>query len=303
MKHNLSVPLILLITFLLAQFIGLFVLYNYIDPVKSEELGKTSFKELPVGERPQIEEKTSFVPVIISILIGTGVLLLLIKYSLDWIWKLWFLIALTISLTMVFGVFVPWQIAFGLALVLGIWKIWKPNFWIQNITELLVYGGLAAIFVPLFNLLSMSILLIFIVGYDAYAVWKSKHMVTLAQSQIKSKVFSGLLIPYKMGKMAGSKMKSAKNSVTASKSASSVPVKVRTAILGGGDIGFPLLFAGVIMKEIGLWQSLLIPFFALGGLAFLLWYGDEKKFYPAMPFISAGCFVGLGVVGVVSLLV
>src|SRR3989344_1951223 len=98
-------------------------------------------------------------------------------------------------------------------------------------------------------------------------------------------------------------MKSAKNSVTASKSASSVPVKVRTAILGGGDIGFPLLFAGVIMKEIGLWQSLLIPFFALGGLAFLLWYGDEKKFYPAMPFISAGCFVGLGVVGVVSLLV
>ena len=105
-----------------------------------------------------------------------------------------------------------------------------------------------------------------------------------------------------MGKMAGSKMKSAKNSVTASKSASSVPVKVRTAILGGGDIGFALLFAGVIMKEMGLWQSLVIPFFALGGLAFLLWYADEKKFYPAMPFIGAGCFVGLGVVWAIGLL-
>ncbi len=302
MKHNLSVTLILLLTFLLAQFIGLFILYQYIDPAKSIETGKTSFKELPIGERPPVEEKTSYVWVIISILIGTGVLLLLIKYNLDWIWKFWFLLALTISLTVAFGAFVQWQMALALALILGVWKIWKPNFWIQNMTELFVYGGLAAIFVPIFNLWSMIILLIFIAGYDAYAVWKSKHMVTLAQSQMKSKVFSGLLIPYAAGKMERSTQKMVKTSMSEKKLGSSVPVKVRTAILGGGDIGFPLLFAGVILKEMGLWQSLIIPFFALGGLAFLLWYGDEKKFYPAMPFIGAGCFVGLGVVRVASLM-
>ena len=80
-------------------------------------------------------------------------------------------------------------------------------------------------------------------------------------------------------------------------------VQVRTAILGGGDIGFPLIFAGVVLKEWGLWQSLIIPFFALAGLALLLYYAEEKKFYPAMPFISAGCFVGLGVVWVMGLVI
>ncbi|MBU1974292.1 MAG: hypothetical protein KKH52_02755, partial [Nanoarchaeota archaeon] len=77
---------------------------------------------------------------------------------------------------------------------------------------------------------------------------------------------------------------------------------VRTAILGGGDIGFTLIFAGVVLKELGVWQSLVIPWFACLGLALLLWFSQEKKFYPAMPFISAGCFVGLGVVYFISFL-
>jgi hypothetical protein len=72
-------------------------------------------------------------------------------------------------------------------------------------------------------------------------------------------------------------------------------------VLGGGDIGFPLLFAGVVLKDLGLWQSLVIPFFALLGLGFLLWIAKEKKFYPAMPFISAGCFVGLAAVWLIDL--
>ena len=78
---------------------------------------------------------------------------------------------------------------------------------------------------------------------------------------------------------------------------------MRTAILGGGDIGFPLIFAGVVMKELGIWQSMIIPFFALMGLAFLLWRSDEKKFYPAMPFIGAGCFIGLGLIYLIQYLI
>ncbi|MBT5924176.1 hypothetical protein HOH30_00450 [Candidatus Woesearchaeota archaeon] len=39
-----------------------------------------------------------------------------------------------------------------------------------------------------------------------------------------------------------------------------------------------------------------IPIFAAIGLAVLLYIGKPKKFYPAMPFIGVGCFIGLGVV-------
>ncbi len=294
MKHKPSITALLLLTFLLAQFVGLWVVYNYIDVEKTAATGKTMFKELPVGERPPVEEKTSFVPIMIAILIGTGILLLLIKFRLEWLWKTWFFIAIVIALTIAFSAFTIEGVAFVLALVLGAWKLFRPNFWVQNLTELFIYGGLAAIFVPLFNLFSVVMLMILIAGYDAYAVWKSKHMIMLAQSQAKAKMFAGLLIPYKMGSVGkmGKVVKGKAKQV----------VEQRTAILGGGDIGFPLIFAGVVLKEMGVWQSLVIPFFAMAALGLLLYKADEKKFYPAMPFISAGCFLGLAVVWAVGLM-
>ncbi|OGZ66612.1 MAG: hypothetical protein A2822_03245 [Candidatus Staskawiczbacteria bacterium RIFCSPHIGHO2_01_FULL_41_41] len=291
MKHNITMTIILLSTFLLAQFIGIAILYNYIDVSKSAETGKTEFKDLPLGERPPVQEKTSFIPIIIAILIGTGFLFLLMKYNLIWIWKGWFLLAAFFALTIAWDAFLPKIVALVMAGVFALWKVFRPNVFVHNITELFIYGGLAAIFVPLFSLFSVVILLILISGYDAYAVWKSKHMIALAKSQAKAKIFAGLMLPYKLGKVklgkakAGLKMK-----------------KVRVAILGGGDIGFPLIFAGVVLKELGLWQSLIIPFGALLGLGMLLWKGKENKFYPAMPFISAGCFVALGIVLLIGLL-
>lgn len=292
MKHSINITILLLLIFLAAQFIGIAIIHQYIDPIKSQETGKTEFQQLPIGERPEMAEETSFLPIMIAIIIGTIFLLLLIKYQLIFIWKLWFLIAVIMSLTVALAVFISKEIALILAIIFGLWKIFKPNFWIQNLTEIFVYGGLAVIFVPVFNLLSVSILLILISIYDVYAVWKSKHMITLAKSQMSAKVFAGILIPYKPIK-----------SLTEKKlSGAAKKVKARMAVLGGGDIGFPLIFAGVVMTEFGLWQSLIIPIFALLGLAALLFTAKEKKFYPAMPFISAGCFLGLGVVWLMGLL-
>ncbi len=330
MKHSLGITGLIIFIFLLAQFLGLGILVKYIDPAKSTEEGKTIFKDLPYGERPQVEERTSFIPVILAILLGTGILLLLIRYRLSLVWKLWFLIAVVLALTVAWSAFLqPWLAAL-LALGLGAWKIFRPNFWVHNFTEIFIYGGLAAIFSPLFTLGSVSILLVLIAAYDAYAVWKSKHMITMAQSQAKSKVFAGLVIPYRAEAGAGikgrisyalvskalpwlsRKMPPAADRTGVSKTAAvkaeagksgktGKPVKMRTAILGGGDIGFPLIFAGVVLKELGLWQSLVIPFFAAGALLLLLLIADERKFYPAMPFISAGCFLGLGVVWLLML--
>lgn len=294
MKHHPRIVVLLLVMFLLAQFLGIAILYTYIDAQKSADTGKTMFKDLPVGERPPLEEKTSYISLMVSILLGTVLLLFLIKYNLQWVWKGWFLLAIVVSLTMAFGAFVRKEVAIVFAVIFGVWKIFRPGFLVQTFTELFAYGGLAVIFVPLLNLTSMSILLVLIGLYDAYAVWKSKHMITMAQSQTKAKVFAGLLLPYHDGKI---KVKSETGKVGARGH-----VKVRMAMLGGGDIGFPLLFAGVVLKEMGLWQSLVIPFFALLGLGYLLYFGDEHKFYPAMPFIGAGCFLGLGVVWLIQFL-
>ncbi|MBR9683757.1 hypothetical protein GOV03_04420, partial [Candidatus Woesearchaeota archaeon] len=78
--------------------------------------------------------------------------------------------------------------------------------------------------------------------------------------------------------------------------------KVKIALLGGGDIGFPLIFTGVILKVFGLWQALIIPIFSGAALLALLLKGNEKKFYPAMPFITIGCLVGLAVVWLIMVI-
>jgi len=295
-KHSAKITIILLLTFLIAQFVGIGILYNYIDPVKSLETGETEFKNLPIGERPPIEESTSYLPIILAVLLGTGIVLILIKFKMFMIWKIWFLLAVFMTLLVAFNAFVPVKIALALALIFSFWKIFKPNFWVHTGTELFVYGGLAAIFAPVFSVLSVSILLVLISIYDAYAVWKSKHMITLAKSQAKANVFAGLMIPYTEKGIVHKKSKKRRKKKGVQK------VIVKTAILGGGDIGFPLLFAGAILKDMGLWQALIIPFFAAAGLGYLFLKSKEKKFYPAMPFISVGCFVGLGVIWLIGLI-
>ena len=295
MKHSLKVTAILLGLFLLSQFVGLGVIYNYIDPIATSETGETTFKDLPIGERPDVSQDHSYIYVIIAIVLGTILLLLIMKHNLSWLWRAWFFIAISIALSVAFFALISSRLVFILAVGLALWRILRPNFYIHTITEVFVYPGLAAIFVPLFNIFSVILLLILISLYDAYAVWKSKHMITLAKSQTKAKVFAGLLVPYSLKRTKVKKV--AKSGVSRK-----VPVKIRMAMLGGGDIGFSLIFAGVVLKEIGLWQSLLIPLFSVLGLAVIMWKGDKKKFYPAMPFITAGCFLGLLVVWLIGMI-
>jgi len=196
-----------------------------------------------------------------------------------------------LALTFAFGAFLPGVIAFILAVLLAAYKIFRPNIYIHNLTEMFIYGGIAAIFVPVLNVASAAVLLILISIYDAYAVWKSKHMIKLAKFQTQSKVFAGLFIPY---------MKKTKTKPKAAKIVKQK--KIKTAILGGGDIAFPLLFAGAVLKTTPFLTTLIIPVAVTTSLLFLFLKSEKGKFYPAMPFLSVGCFVGYGIIALINLL-
>ncbi len=301
MKHTLKITLFLVVIFLLAQFIGLAVIDRYIDKEKTAETGITAYKELPFGmERPEVEPNTSFIMVVAGILIGTIILLLFIRFQVIHLWKYWFFAAVMMGLSIAFASILPSWMAIVLGVGLAAWKVFRPNIIIYNFGELFVYGGLAVIFVPVLNLFSATVMLLLISVYDMYAVWKSKHMITLAKSMSKEKVFAGLLIPYTwkgimMRKEKGMTKKEEKTKVKG------IHKKVQMAILGGGDIGFPLMFAGAAMKSVGLAWSLVIPLFTAMALFLLLLKGKPKKFYPAMPFLTIGCLVGYGVVWLLRL--
>ena len=163
MKHTMPVTIVMLSIFFISQLVGLAVVSNYIDYAVLSETGELVYKELPLNfERPEIEEKTSFIYIILAVLIGTVLALILIRFNQHQIWKLWFLVAVFLTLSISFKAFIPATSAVTLAGILALWKIYKPNFYVHNFTELFVYGGLAAIFVPILNLFSIIVLLILI---------------------------------------------------------------------------------------------------------------------------------------------
>ena len=302
MKHTLKVTLILVAIFIIAQVVGLGVTSQYIDVVRDDVTGEVvnvTYEALPIGmERPEVEESSSFIFILIAVLVGTGIVLLLVKFRGYRLWKFWFFFAVALCLTVAFAAFVHQIIAGIVAIALALWKTWRPNVYIHNLTEVFIYGGLAAIFVPIMNVWAAVAMLVLISIYDMIAVWKSKHMVKMAKFQTQSKVFAGLSIPYTL--RAPAPKRAAKKMSTAVKAKK---VEVKSAILGGGDIGFPLLFAGVLMKTYGFLHVLIVPAVTTIALFLLLYYAKKDRFYPAMPFISIGCFVGWGVLWLIGLVV
>ncbi len=298
MKHSLKITLVLLLLFLAAQLIGLFIVNR-------------SIGNLPFGfERPDYNPNTSYVPIIIAILLGTGLVLLLAKFKAVKVWKFWFFLSVLFTLTIAFSTLMNQWIALALALILSLWKTLKGNVIVNNLSELFIYAGLAAVFVPVINVLSAIILLIIISVYDAWAVWTSKHMVTLAEFQTESKVFAGLNIVYHTEESNKNPIKSTKNiSVKDSKdflkSTSKIQPKTKIAIIGGGDVAFPLLFASVILKSTsstgGMLNAIIVSIVTTLALGGLLLFSKKDRYYPAMPFITAGCLFGYLIVWLISL--
>lgn len=302
-KHRVDILLLIVALFLLAQYVGLFIVNSYIDYDTSRTTGTFTAANLPsIGgepiERPQIEASWSPLLILTGVLVGTVLVFVIMWLRKPLVWRLWFFLASVLCLYVAaFAVTKSWQhsewIAFGFAMVLSLWKFWKPNVIVQNVAEVLTYGGIAAVFFSITSVPAMVVLLFLVSLYDAYAVWKSKHMVAMAQFQTKAGVFAGLMLPYS---------KSGAN-VSIAKTKSVAPTKksdVKVAILGGGDIAFPLLFSSAVLKQYALsgqgWFALVIPPFVAMALLLLMYFGKNDRFYPAMPFLSAGCFVGLFVV-------
>ncbi len=296
MKHNLKITVIILIMFILTQFIGIFVVNHYLY----------EDNKLPYGlEPPEIEKQSDysilFGAIIIAFVIAILLFLFLTKFKIQFFLKLWFFIVVVVALSIAFFsvtrsfdkiIFGIPLIAVLVSLLLAIIKIYKRNFLVHNFTELLIYPGIAAVFVPLLNIYTIVGLLVLISAYDIWAVWHTGVMQKMAKYQInKLKIFSGFFVPY-VSKKVRTKIKKWKKTLKKSELRKK-KIKVNVAILGGGDIVFPIITAGVMLKTLGLLSAILVIAGAALGLSYLFFFSEKKKFYPAMPFITGGILVGI----------
>ena len=181
MKHALKITLLLVFIFFVTQVIGLSITNKYINHQTIAKTGEVTFKALPYNlERPQIEESTSYIWIIAAIIIGTLLMLLVVKFKKMSLWKLWFFLAVFFSMAIAFSAFINQTLAAILAFILALRKIYKPTIIISNITEIFIYGGLAAIFVPVINIFAVFMLLILISVYDI-----NGRVVSILENNIK----------------------------------------------------------------------------------------------------------------------
>jgi presenilin-like A22 family membrane protease len=303
MKHSIKIVLLLLGMFLITQIIGLAVVNIYY----------MHNDNIPYGMSPpeNVNPTSSLFSIVIAIGIAVVLMLLLMKFRTELFLRLWFFVVIVLALgitinaaflntplanlSIVLGFFVmglPSFISALIALPVAYIKVFGRNLLMHNLTELLIYPGIAVIFVPLLSIWTVILLLILISAYDIYAVWHAGFMQKMAKYQIQNlKVFSGFFIPYmnKKGAALVKKLREKKGAVVKN-------IKVNLAILGGGDVVFPIILAGVVLREMGTASALIVSLGATLALAFLFYISKKGKFYPAMPFISAGCFIALGAV-------
>jgi presenilin-like A22 family membrane protease len=218
--------------------------------------------------------------------------------------RTWFFIVVCLALGLTLNVIIfsfrilnSSIIALGIGIILAYFKVFQRNIILHNLTELLIYPGIAAVFANILNVFTLIILLILIAAYDVWAVWHSGIMQKMAKYQMENvKVFSGFFIPYASKKIKD-KIKLLKqkyqNRNIPNTTIKKNKIKINLAILGGGDIIFPIISAGVILKIWGFVPALIIILFSFLALLYLFIFAKKKKFYPAMLYLSPGIILGI----------
>lgn len=295
MKYDWKTTILLASMFFISQIFGLFLISRDIQ-VKITPTGEREIlhEETVLGPRPELVGIESFLWLIGAIAISTSILLLIIWIGeIEW-WKILFSTSVFLCVALALGVFLPSILAYLLAFLLVVLRFLKPNFLTHNLTQILTYSGIAILLVPLFDIKWMIALLLVISAYDIFAVYFSKHMVKLALFQAKSDLFAGISIPHESRNVL--RLRLGKKGKTKRKK-----VILERAIIGGGDVAFPLLFSGVLLEhliktqglsiEMAFLKVLIVPLLSTLILFLLLVKGERQKFYPGMPFLTIACLI------------
>lgn len=253
MKYKPKILFSVVVFYFLAQLFGIYIISNYL------------VQELPYGlEPPQITTQESPLYLITSIIIVTGLFLLLYKIKFGRAIKVWFAFALIICISISLSAFIASTIAIIVsAVMIGI-KFKEKDVYVHNLTEVLAYAGISTLLLPLFNIFAVVLFLMIVAVYDFVAVYVTKHMIKLVKVQKSIGIFTGVTI---------------------------IEDK-EAAMIGGGDFVLPLLFSGVVFRDFGFMPSIFVIVGASLSLLFLLIIGKKKHFYPAIPFLLTGSLLG-----------
>jgi presenilin-like A22 family membrane protease len=202
---------------------------------------------------------------------------------------------LLFALMFAWGVFIitfltlPYPAAIPLAIIAGLaWLFWA-RVWLHNLVLLIALAAAGSVFGSLFSPWAFLVLMIVIAVYDFLAV-RFGFMVWMVDRLSQTVALPAFIYPRKIKEWALG-LKSVRVEELAEKPAD----EREYSILGGGDIGFPLMLTASVYFASGLNDAMLVGAFGLAGLmaAFLIqmvWL--KGKPMPALPPIAFFSLIG-----------
>ncbi len=240
---------------------------------------------------------TALVPQLLyffAVIIAVGLILYFIP-----MWALKKVFRVIFAVLFGWGVFIalvfwtPLAVSLGVAVAVGLLWLITPRIWLHNLMMLLAMASLGAVFGRLIIPWQAMILLGVIAVYDFFAV-RFGYMLWLANSMSKINTLPAFFIP-----RFASEWKDSLEAQSVTEMAEKEPSDRDFSILGGGDIGFPVLLASSVYFAYGFSSALLVAGFALVGIvaAYLIQALILKgKPMPALPPIAALCLIALFIV-------
>ncbi len=182
------------------------------------------------------------------------------------------------------------MVAYPMAVIAGIaWLFWA-RIWLHDLILLITLSRAGSVFGFLFSPSTFMIFMLVIAVYDVVAV-RFGFMVWMADKLSESATLPAFIFPRKIGDwilpLKNVRVGDLKNEESDRR---------EYAVLGGGDIGFPLMLAVSVFFAANLISAMLVGVFALLGLvsAFLiqsLWLRGKPM--PALPPIASFSLIGL----------
>lgn len=193
---------------------------------------------------------------------------------------LFLFIALVVGSQFILAAWVPspYDIAGALLIALILWMV--PRVAVHDIAIMLGIGGIAAVLGLSITPLVACVLLAGLSIYDIVSVYRTRHMVALANRMISSGSVFGFLVPARLSGFLA-RRDDALNTRS-------------VMVLGSGDIGLPLVLATSALSQ-SINAALLISGFALVGVMGMHWlFVHQKRPAPmaALPPIAAAAILG-----------
>ena len=253
----------------------------------------------------------------IAMLLGfTILLLILLRYHFKRLLQVLIWASLFLSFIYVFSGLLTlagtdMMIASGGGLLLGIFAtillIRYPEWYVVDILGVLLAAGIASIFGISFEPIPVILLLVLLAVYDAISVYRTKHMLTLAEGVIENRMPIMVVVPKREGYsfirdgIGGSIGGDDTTTTTGIPDASGSEEKKERAayLMGLGDLIMPAILvvsAAVFLPGSGI-SAFSLPAIttmagSVGGMAVLLYFVSSGRPQAGLPPLNGGAIIG-----------